>query len=189
MAVLFLMELCIDIAYFVGNYYSPAIESVNPVLYLIVSVALAAFFLYTSVKILVALRKITSPASSEPTTASNHKGPNRRAQHALRNTAIKIAVTGGSLVILCVPSPIFAVRDLAQQMPVWVTLWSVIHFFFNIKALATILAFTPPRLNKLASSRGTGTGSGKPASGYVPTDSDSLKNDSPIPSGSASQAV
>ena len=129
---------------------SAGIENANAALYLLVAVGMSIFFLYTTIKIIVSLLRLgvsTRSSSSLSSTTSDRVTRRKTGYSHLLRTAIKLSITGVSLLILVIGALLFAVaRDFAFKAIPWVVIWLILHSAANLKAISSIIAFSPKRL-------------------------------------------
>jgi hypothetical protein len=135
-----LVEIVVDILWLTAPD-TGFLDYLTAILYLFVSLSLAIFFIATAVRILVVLRRLrNNPAAS--ISLENPNGTSQSGRNRVFGTAIKVGISGLSLLVLVACAVVFSAREFAFQMPTWTIIWLVLHTSLNVKGLSTLLAFS-----------------------------------------------
>lgn len=151
----FLFEIIAWIFY-LGDIPNGFFRIINQIWYIIVVACLSVFYIVTATRIFIALRRSstsTGSSSGARGASGSHGGStNGESSTIKKNTkkmrviTMKLSVCAACLVLFVIIAPLtlapfYTLSPLAH--PGYLVFWWVAHTIFNIKSVATILAFTP----------------------------------------------
>jgi hypothetical protein len=172
--VLFAVEIIVDVLYVALPFtVRESVTIANALVYVIVCVSLSAFFLATTIKIMVKLSRLSSIKTASATEEQQTRKSDARRRKNLFSVAAKLSVTGISLLGILFFGVVFSVRSVSSKPIAWTVSWLGAHFCLNLKALSTIIAFRPPK-GSMSSSSKSATYQRKTLSGAAKSGSEAI---------------